>query len=123
MSAPRRFHARRGQRLARGQKLVGRNSRWGNPFPVERMVDRAKPPKLVQRYSARWQVPVDSLLCATPEEAVARYREALLGGELDYDVEKVRHELAGFDLGCPCGLEACHADVLLEVANAKPKPG
>lgn len=120
MSPPKRFQARRGQKLEPGQKQVGRNTRWGNPYPVEGMVDPAKPPRLVQRYADQWGESVASLVCKTDQAAVKRYRKALLAGRMDYDVEKVREELAGYDLGCPCGLEHCHADVLLELANPRP---
>ena len=54
MSRPKRFQARRGQKLEPGQKQVGRNTLWGNPYPVEGMVDPAKPPRLVQRYADKW---------------------------------------------------------------------
>ncbi len=117
MSRPKRFQARRGQKLEPGQKQVGRNTLWGNPYPVEGMVDPAKPPRLVQRYADQWGESVASLMCTSDQEAVARYRKALLAGRMDYDPEQVRGELSGYDLGCPCGLEHCHADVLLEVAN------
>ena len=51
-------------------------------------------------------------------EAVRRYREDLLSGRLGVTVEDVRRELHGRDLACYCPLdEACHADVLLAVAN------
>lgn len=71
---------------------VGRPSKWGNPH-------RTKP-----RASA---------------EAVRRYREDLLSGRLEVSVDEVRRELAGKDLACWCPLDQpCHADVLLEIANA-----
>ena len=35
------------------------------------------------------------------------------------NIVRVRHELAGHDLACWCPLDSpCHADVLLELANA-----
>jgi hypothetical protein len=38
---------------------------------------------------------------------------------LGYDCADVRRELRGRDLGCFCALDlVCHADTLLEVANA-----
>ena len=72
--------------------VVARPSRWGNPFVVG----------------------VDG-----PDRAscVARYRSALLGGELRVGVDDVRRELAGRDVACWCPLdEPCHGDVLLELA-------
>ena len=69
---------------------MSRPSRWGNPF-------------------------------AAPEfgrdEAVRRYRE-LVTSAPDL-VESIRQDLAGRDLACWCKLDQpCHADVLLELANA-----
>ena len=115
--APVRFKAARRQRLQPGQKLVGRNTRWGNPFPVDPMIDRSKPPRLVRHYADKWAVAWETLISDSAEDAVDRYREALVNGDLDYTVDDVQEHLAGFDLGCPCGLEHCHADVLLDIAN------
>jgi hypothetical protein len=65
---------------------------WGNPFKVPEDGNRA--------------------------EVTEKFREALLNGELDYTVEGVRRELIGKDLACFCDHSgACHADVLLEIAN------
>lgn len=70
----------------------------------------------------------------TREEAVGLYREVLVGPvahlraarwhrigtrENPVTVEEIRAELAGKDLVCWCPLSAsCHADILLEIANA-----
>jgi hypothetical protein len=115
---PKRFTCARGQKLLPTQKLVGRNTRWGNPFPVVGTVDPGKPPRLVRRYAEKWGVQVDSLICETAEEAVRRHREALESGRLDYAIDDVREHLAGFDLGCPCRSPHCHAETLLELANS-----
>ena len=114
---PKRFKARRAQRLEPGQKLVGRNTRWGNPFPVEGQIDPADPPRLVLRFAEKMGVSVESLICDSATESVGRFRRALLGGDLDYTAADVRAQLKGYDLGCPCGEEACHAEVLIEIAN------
>jgi hypothetical protein len=55
----------------------------------------------------------------TVEEAVRRFRKGILKGRQ----RKARlHELAGKNLACYCKLDAlCHADVLLELANRKPR--
>jgi hypothetical protein len=80
--------------------VVARPSRWGNPH----------------RLDAR-----------TPEAhrvSVEAFRDDLLADRLTYSVADVRRHLAGRDLCCWCapGL-ACHADVLLEVANAEDHAG
>ncbi len=117
MEAPKRFLTSRGQRLQPGQKLVGRNTRWGNPFPMAGKIDPEKPPRLVRHYAEKWGIEIDAMLSETDRAAVRRFREALLAGKLDYRTEDVQASLAGFDLGCPCGSEHCHADVLLDIAN------
>ena len=67
-----------------------RPTRWGNPYPLD--LGRA--------------------------EAVRRYQEDLLAGRLTVTVDDVKRELRGRDLACYCPLdEACHADVLLAIAN------
>lgn len=69
---------------------VGRPTCWGNPY-------------LLDAFSTR-------------QEIVAKYRAWLLARpEL---VERAKRELRGRDLECWCAPLPCHADVLLEVANA-----
>jgi len=85
------------------------------------MIDTTKPPRLVRHYADKWGVAWESLVSDSVAAAVDRYREALLSGELDYAVDDVREHLEGFDLGCPCGSDDCHADVLLEIANGQGK--
>jgi hypothetical protein len=73
--------------------VVTRPGRWGNPWAVGKV--------------------------RTAAEAVAKYRAALLGGELAYTVDDVREMLRGKNLACWCKLGApCHGDVLLQLANA-----
>lgn len=89
-----------GWRKPPGVVYVGRPTQWGNPF----------------RVGGRAHGALD------PATAVARFRDALLKGEL-----RARDggalldqlpELRGRDLGCWCDLDKpCHADVLLELAN------
>lgn len=71
----------------------------------------------------------------TPDEVVETYRRLLLGDltpsmrsagfrtpsrTLGYDADDVRRELHGRDLVCWCPeWQPCHADVLIEVANAR----
>lgn len=85
----------KGARLPEHAVVVTRPTKWGNPHPLE----------------------------LGREEAVARYREDLLGGKLAISVADVEAELAGRDLACYCPLDApCHADVLLEIANRRKLP-
>lgn len=69
---------------------VGRPSPWGNPFEASAVGGRDK--------------------------AIALHREWLLS-QPDL-VERAKHELRGKNLLCWCAPKPCHADVLLEVANA-----
>ena len=78
-----------------GAVYVGRPTKWGNPFRPE----------------------LSSYPPYTAENAVTDYRADLLG--MPEVCEIVRAELRGKDLVCWCPLgQPCHADVLLEVANA-----
>ncbi len=75
--------------------LVSRGTRWGNPFLLGE----------------------DGT--ANRERAVQEFRSALMEGRLEITVDEVRRQLKGQNLGCWCPLDRpCHADVLLEVANA-----
>ena len=100
-----KLERRAGWRLAAGAIVVGRPSRFANPFPVTDFGgDHAA--------------------------AVARYRQWLddpnaqpvwCGANLYHRPTREQIlALRGHDLACWCGLdEACHADVLLELANSQ----
>lgn len=79
---------RRREPIPSGGILVDRSTKWGNPF----------------------RIGVDG----TRAEVIARYREYLYETGRWMDVQD---ELKGKDLVCWCAPEACHADVLLELAN------
>ena len=97
---PHRFQLsrRRGWRIPEGGVSCARPHRYGNPFIVAT-------PKNGGNISR--------------EQAVAMFRSALLDGRLQFSVNEVRRELRSRPLGCWCSLnDACHVDVLLEVANS-----
>lgn len=73
----------------KGAIYVGRPSDFGNPFVIGKDGDR--------------------------EEVIRKYTLWLL--ERPALVAKAKRLLAGKDLVCWCAPEACHADVLLAVAN------
>lgn len=82
----------RGWRKPPGAVVVARPTRWGNPFSVAAAGSR--------------------------EVAVARYQDWIARPEQAGLREAARRELAGRELCCWCPpREACHADVLLEIAN------
>lgn len=73
---------------------VGRPSKWGNPFVMGKD--------------------------GTRNEVVKKYKDHLdyvLEGSPDVK-DKLIKELKGKDLVCWCSPETCHADILLEYANA-----
>jgi len=70
---------------------IGRPGRWGNPFRIGRDGDRAA---VVAKYRA-WVFKRPELLAS------------------------IREHLRGKDLVCWCAPEACHGDVLLEIANGR----
>lgn len=91
---PHRVQVRRkkGFRLPPDAVYVGRPTKWGNPFRPG--------PKL------------------SPAQAVAKYRAYLRGRA---ELMMALPELRGKDLACWCKPDMpCHADILLELANAKP---
>ena len=70
---------------------VGRPSKWGNPYTVK-----------------KWG----------RGRALDMFRAYKLRGFQGLDYEEIRQELKGKDLVCWCAPEPCHADLLLEIANA-----
>ena len=91
MSKPIVFHWKKQANLCfrseRPAIYVGRPSRWGNPFRIGRD--------------------------GTREEVIRKFRDSLT----EQDLIEIRHDLRGANLGCWCAPKACHADVLLEIAN------
>lgn len=103
MTGPVRIQRRRvkGWRMPEGAVYVGRPTMWGN----------------------RWKIGTHSNWLGRPvaslQEAVNCYA-ALMWTEA-YHEAWVRENLRGKDLVCWCRLDQpCHADVLLEIANASP---
>jgi len=89
----------KGWKMPEGAVYVGRPSVWGN----------------------RWQVGVWSRFIGkvveTRAEAVACFRE--MGWTEPHQIGYIKEKLRGKDLACWCPLDQpCHADVLLEIANA-----
>ena len=83
---------RKGWRMPPNTVKVSRPSRWGNPW---------------------------SCVSSTRETAVALFRQWMTP---EY-IAEARRELRGKNLACWCPLSAaCHADVLLEIANREETP-
>lgn len=117
---PERIQRRRtkGWRMPEGAIYVGRPGFWGNPYQAG--------------IAAKMPFLADGTVL-TMSESVDCYRDFILGGgptllESRWHSSRVGlaiAELRGRDLACWCPLEdscgrpvPCHADVLLEIANA-----
>jgi hypothetical protein len=94
----------RGWRMPEGAVYVGRPTKWGNPWRVDR---------------ARATHPPTNQYRDTAVEVVSLYRDWVLYAA-PFTLDDILDELAGRDLACWCPLDQpCHADVLLEIANPR----
>lgn len=77
---------------------VGRPTKWGNPFKIGDTYNGVK----LERGMA-----------------VEQFRDWLLYSDQGLKLQDdIRQHLRGKDLVCYCAPKPCHADILLEVANA-----
>lgn len=83
--------------------FCGRGSDWGNDWTHLPL----------KRTEAKYQVD-------TREESIACHRAWFLANE--ELMARAKRELKGKILGCYCAPQACHCDVIAEVANS-PEPG
>ena len=98
---PKRIQRKRtkGWKMPPNTVYVGRPTKWGNFYRVGRPLG----------------VPGN---CETREEAVALFRESLKN-QIRNGWDEF-YKIRGKDLACWCPLDQpCHADVLLEIANAE----
>ena len=115
--SPQRIQRKRtkGWRMPEGAIYVGRPTVWGNPWNIGSTAWTVKPGGWIDRE------PHPPL---TREQAIASFRNSL-EYQLSDDPSHL-DALRGRDLACWCPLEdadgnrvPCHADVLLELANAR----
>lgn len=104
---------------------VDRTTRWGNQFSIVVLGDRFGitrwPDELNRGHDSRQDATVVATLPLARAEAVRRYREWLTGEWGEFKRLDLQRNLVGKNLACFCPLdEPCHADVLLELANAEP---
>lgn len=126
---PNRIQRKRtkGWRMPKGVVYVGRGSRFGNPFRIHNGHTSIGPMWHIAVNT--WKhIPSDQCVYAyitssgtlKPSAVVSLYRNMLAVREMD-DPDRLREwlsPLVGRDLACWCPLDqACHADVLLEIAN------
>ena len=101
MSKPKRIQRSRTKawKMPANAIYVGRPTVWGNPYVVGSQLMNGE--------------------TLTAEKAVALYEQHLADNFSEGDI---RHCLHDKDLACWCALdEPCHADVLLRIANSRPK--
>lgn len=77
---------------------VGRPTKWGNPFS-----------HLDSKYASK---------VTSRDEAIRLYTRWIYEEQQDHIHTAAKLELKGKDLVCWCAPRACHADILLEIANA-----
>lgn len=98
----------RGWRMPPNTVSVARPTKWGNPFVVNPNVTAGSKDGRGNR------------CLPTAERAVEMFRR-MLDAVPEFAAE-ARAELRGKNLACWCPIgSACHADVLLELANAESK--
>jgi hypothetical protein len=102
----------RGWRIPPNTVKVDRSTRWGNPFPVEDFMMTGD----IERHAAARRA-VDHY------ERWLRRDPAVRGVADPPSTETIQATLGGKNLACWCKPDdACHADVLLRVANASHEP-
>lgn len=108
----------KGWRMPPNTVSVARPSKWGNPFAMAKAIDVGyATPETAQAFVVQcfrdWNSPLTSTRWWMGPESDARRRPFV--EDLD--------QLRGKNLACWCALDApCHADVLLELANAPTTP-
>jgi len=117
--SPQRIQRKRtkGWRMPEGAVYVGRPTKWGNPWQV------GGDAQIVMRDTPKGEVQRLSLVRMWPALVVSLYRLYITHASIyDIGLDAKRldlSELRGKDLACWCPLSSpCHADVLLELANA-----
>jgi hypothetical protein len=117
---PRRIQRQRtrGWRMPEGAVYVGRPTRWGNPWRAE-----AVPGVGWCCRDTRNNLIIQARDAADAHDlAVAHYRAWIRAAPTVAFEAAVSAELRGKSLACWCRLDQpCHADVLLELANAPMK--
>lgn len=127
---PKRIQRQRtkGWQMPQGAVYVGRPSRWGNPCSVERYGREKAVLFYREIVSGSWTPSIAKELSDVEYTQLYREREAFLERFRRWNTTprvEMFYDLRGYDLACWCPLEdkkgnhvPCHADVLLEIANA-----
>ena len=92
---------------------VDRSTRWGNPYRVGEMVDRA----MVRRWGWKFSRPGFEFVSMSAAIAVRKFAHCLFWDQALHDY--VRRELGGRNLACWCAPDQpCHVTPLLWIANS-----
>lgn len=105
---PERIQRKRtkGWRMPENTVYVGRPSKWGNPFPITRLLSRESSIRLFER-----------LFLGDDGDPYTPRQKFFMSRGLDYPKADVV-DLRGKNLACWCPLDQlCHAEMLLEIAN------
>jgi hypothetical protein len=100
---------------------VGRPTKWGNPFNLEACGTRSKAVRLYRAWMTGTftEKSIERIIgggAKVEEQPLGIFYHLLIRGGL----RRMLPELRGKNLACWCPLDQpCHADVLLEIANAK----
>ena len=123
---PKRIQRKRtkGWKMPEEAVYVGRPTKWGNPFKVGDYAMRGDgcggfPAGIKMLYTITSESYADERYTKidSVDQAIAWFRWYFE----NHHAKEVRRELRGKDLACWCPLnQPCHADVLLEIANAAP---
>jgi len=113
----------KGWRMPPNTRKVDRSTAWGNPFAIlESYPASWFPTDLVARLRMRSRKSKDGVpfVCVnTAAQAVELFRWWVYTEGQHAHREAIRVELNSKNLACWCGEhQPCHADVLLEIANA-----
>jgi len=112
---PKRIQRKRtkGWKMPPNTVYVGRPTKWGNPYPISRLLSRDGAIVLFEL-----------LFGIEPSEPLDNRQKFFRSRGEKYPVADVRRELRGKNLACWCREDQlCHADVLLEIANEEERVG
>ena len=124
----------KGWRMPEGAIYVGRPSLWGNPWTVRDLADpawhiepgdrAAAAVRFYRRELEHWGLMSDRSYVVSDKRWEAEFQHwKALAPDAENMAELAAVVLRGHDLVCWCPLDQpCHADVLLELANAAPAP-
>jgi hypothetical protein len=94
-------------------KLINMHGRSGDVPPGAVYIGRQM--RFLWLRRSKWANPFKIGLDGTRAEVIAKYRDYLLSRP---ELMAALPELCGKDLACWCWPEACHGEVLLELANS-----